>query len=157
MPAEEKNPNKRTQSTGRSTRFSDTRKPTTGAKRPSSSRGPKRRVPLASKSHRVPEYNRVLSSGKPRLGKKIPPLEKDVIRVMIFGGVEEVGRNMAAIEYNGDIVIVDCGVLFSDPNYPGVQFILPNPNYLVENKDKIRAILVTHGHLDHIGAIPLFY
>jgi len=84
----------------------------------------------------------------------IPPLEEGVIRVIPLGGVEEIGRNMTVIEYGNDIVIADIGFQFSNENTPGVDYILPNTKYLEERKHKIRAIAITHGHLDHIGGIP---
>ena len=85
---------------------------------------------------------------------RIPPIEKDAVRVLIIGGVGEIGKNMYAVEYGDDIIILDCGFTFSAVEYPGVDYILPNISYLVENKDRIRGMIVTHGHLDHIGGIP---
>ena len=84
----------------------------------------------------------------------IPPIQKDDIRIIPLGGVEEVGRNMTVIETADDIVIIDCGIQFQEEETPGIDFILPNTKYLEKNKDKIRAIIITHGHLDHIGGIP---
>lgn len=84
----------------------------------------------------------------------IPPLATDSIRIVPLGGVEEIGRNMTAIEYGNDIVVVDIGFQFKDENTPGIDYILPNTKYLEERRDKVRAVLITHGHLDHIGGIP---
>jgi ribonuclease J len=84
----------------------------------------------------------------------IPPLKDGDIRIIHLGGVEEIGRNMSLIEYKDTIVVVDCGVQFTETHTPGIDFILPNTRYLEENKHKIKGILVTHGHLDHIGSIP---
>lgn len=84
----------------------------------------------------------------------IPPLKDGDIRVIHLGGVEEIGRNMSMIEYKDTIVIVDCGIQFTETHTPGIDFILPNTRYLEEHKHKIKGVLVTHGHLDHIGAIP---
>src|ERR1035437_2388934 len=84
----------------------------------------------------------------------IPPLAPETIRIVPLGGVEEVGRNMMAIEYGNDIIVVDCGIQFTDADTPGVDYVLPNTKYLEDRKDKIRALVITHGHLDHIGAIP---
>lgn len=84
----------------------------------------------------------------------IPPIEEGVIRIIPLGGVEEVGRNMTAIEYGNDIIVVDCGIQFTDAETPGVDYILPNTRYIEERKDRIRALVITHGHLDHIGGIP---
>ncbi len=83
----------------------------------------------------------------------IPPIG-DAIRIIPLGGVEEVGRNMTIVEYGNDIVVIDAGFMFKDDNTPGIDYILPNTKYLEERKEKIRAIIVTHGHLDHIGGIP---
>lgn len=84
----------------------------------------------------------------------IPPLSPDTIRIVPLGGVEEIGKNMTAIEFNGDIIVVDAGIQFSDDDTPGIDYILPNIKYLEERKDRIRALVITHGHLDHIGGIP---
>jgi ribonuclease J len=84
----------------------------------------------------------------------IPPLKDGDVRIIHLGGVEEIGRNMSMIEYKDSIVIVDCGVQFTETHTPGIDFILPNTRYLEEHKHKIKGVLVTHGHLDHIGAIP---
>ncbi len=85
---------------------------------------------------------------------KIPPLAPDNIRIIPLGGVEEIGRNMTMIEYKNDIIVVDAGFQFQEEDTPGIDYILPNTKYLEERKDKIRAVLVTHGHLDHVGGIP---
>lgn len=84
----------------------------------------------------------------------IPPLKDGDIRIIHLGGVEEIGRNMSMVEYKDTIVIVDCGVQFTETSTPGIDFILPNTRYLEEHKHKIKGVLVTHGHLDHIGSIP---
>jgi len=84
----------------------------------------------------------------------IPDLTSDTIRVIPLGGVEEIGKNMMLVEYGEDIIIVDAGVQFTDDDTPGIDYILPNIKYLEERKHKIRALVITHGHLDHIGGIP---
>ncbi|MEK7118340.1 MAG: ribonuclease J [Patescibacteria group bacterium] len=84
----------------------------------------------------------------------IPPLAEGDVRVIVFGGVEEVGRNMSAIEFGNDIIVVDCGFMFKDEDTPGIDYILPNTQYLEERKDRIRGVFITHGHLDHIGGLP---
>ena len=83
----------------------------------------------------------------------IPP-PGDNIRIIPLGGVEEIGKNMMVIEYKDDILVIDAGFEFTDEDTPGVDYILPNTKYLEERKDKIRALIITHGHLDHIGGIP---
>jgi ribonuclease J len=86
--------------------------------------------------------------------KPIPPLEAGNIRIIPLGGVEEIGRNMTAVEFGDDIVIVDCGFQFREDDTPGIDYILPNTKYLEDRREKIRAMFITHGHLDHIGGIP---
>lgn len=113
----------------------------------------------------IRKENRPLKRGRPaptrmtamangKDGDVIPPLAADSIRIIPLGGVEEVGRNMTAIETVDDIIIVDIGFQFKDENTPGIDYILPNTKYLEERQQKIRAVIITHGHLDHTGGIP---
>src|SRR6185369_2478099 len=76
------------------------------------------------------------------------------IRIIPLGGVEEIGKNMTVVEYKDDIIVIDMGFQFKDDDTPGVDYILPNTKYLEDRKDKIRGVIITHGHLDHIGGIP---
>ena len=78
----------------------------------------------------------------------------DNIRIIHLGGVEEVGRNMSLIEYKDEIIVIDMGFQFKEDYAPGIDFILPNTEYLEDRKDKIKAVVITHGHLDHIGGMP---
>ena len=84
--------------------------------------------------------------------KKARP-NPDAVRIIPFGGVGEfgIGKNMTAIEYKGEIIVVDMGVLFAGNDYPGVNYMIPDIDYLENNKDKVKALLFTHAHLDHIG------
>lgn len=86
--------------------------------------------------------------------KKQPRISGPKIKIMPIGGLGEmgIGKNMMAIEYDNDIIVIDCGFLFPGADYPGINYIIPDTTYLEENKHKIRAILFTHAHLDHIGA-----
>lgn len=79
---------------------------------------------------------------------------KDCIKVRFLGGVGEIGKNMTVLEYGKDIIVIDCGIIFPGDNMPGVDLALPDDTYLIENKDRIKAFIITHGHEDHIGALP---
>lgn len=82
------------------------------------------------------------------------PIHRGVMRMIPVGGLEEVGKNCMIIEYENDILVVDMGFQFPDEEMFGVDYIIPDIQYLVERKDRIRGILITHAHLDHIGALP---
>ena len=80
---------------------------------------------------------------------------KNSLKIMFLGGVGEIGKNMMALEYGNDIIIIDCGATFPYTEaMPGIDLVVPDVTYLIQNKNKIRAMLITHGHEDHIGAIP---
>ena len=76
------------------------------------------------------------------------------LKVLPLGGVGEIGKNMTVLEYGEDLVVIDCGLSFPDEDMPGIDIVIPDMTYLRQNRSKIRGILVTHGHEDHIGAIP---
>ncbi len=78
----------------------------------------------------------------------------DSLKVIPLGGLEQIGMNMTAIEYNGKIVVIDCGMAFADDTLLGIDLIIPDITYLKQNKSKVKAFFITHGHEDHIGAIP---
>lgn len=86
--------------------------------------------------------------------EKIPTLDPQVIRLIPLGGVEEIGKNLTVMETADDIVIVDMGLAFPGEEAPGVDYIIPDTTYLEQRKNKIRGVIITHGHLDHIGGIP---
>ncbi len=93
--------------------------------------------------------------GKVNINKKVErKSEKKPLKVRFLGGVGEIGKNMTAIEYGKDIIVIDAGVSFPSDNMPGVDLVIPDVNYLAENKSRIRGIVITHGHEDHIGGIP---
>lgn len=83
-----------------------------------------------------------------------PALQAGALRIVALGGLGEVGRNMAVLEYEGRLLVIDCGVLFPEDNQPGVDLILPDFDYIKDRLDDIEAIILTHGHEDHIGAVP---
>jgi len=78
---------------------------------------------------------------------------KNKLRIMVLGGLEEVGRNMTLIEYGNDIVLIDLGLQFPEEHMPGIDFIIPDISYLKDKLKNIRGVIITHGHYDHIGAI----
>ena len=80
--------------------------------------------------------------------------KKTKLRVFSLGGLQEIGKNITVFEYSDDIIIVDCGVAFPEDDMLGIDLVIPDFTYLVKNKDKIRGVVLTHGHEDHIGSIP---
>ncbi len=129
-------------------------------------RAPERKKMMKSSTYQYAKKGfRQNRGGRPSFGgksqyrnineSKILPPENGVIRIIPLGGVEEIGKNMTAIEIGEDIIVIDAGMHFSTEETPGVDYVIPNTTYLEERKDKIRALIVTHGHLDHIGGVPL--
>jgi len=86
--------------------------------------------------------------------KTPPDLSADTVRIVPLGGLGEVGRNCNVLEYGGKIVVVDCGVLFPEERQPGVDLVLPDIDYLRDRVEDVEAVVLTHGHEDHIGAVP---
>ena len=92
--------------------------------------------------------------GQARVSREARGNVKDKLRVMAMGGLEEVGRNMTMFEYNQEIIIIDMGLQFPEEDMPGIDYIIPNVNYLEGKEAWIKGVIITHGHMDHIGAIP---
>ncbi|MBA3488525.1 MAG: ribonuclease J, partial [Longispora sp.] len=90
---------------------------------------------------------------RPELGPP-PPLPRGGLRVTPLGGLGAIGRNMTVFEYEGKLLIVDCGVLFPDVDQPGIDVILPDFSSILDRLGDVQAIVLTHGHEDHIGAVP---
>ena len=81
-------------------------------------------------------------------------MRKESLRIIPLGGLGEIGKNITAIEYEDEIIVIDCGISFPDEDMYGVDLIIPDIKYLLDNKDKVKGLFLTHGHEDHIGAIP---
>ena len=84
---------------------------------------------------------------------QIPPEEKESVRIAFLGGINEIGKNMTLYEYGNDMFLVDCGLAFPNSDLPGVDLVIPDFSYVEHNADKIRGIIITHGHEDHIGGL----
>lgn len=112
-------------------------------------KGPRRgsRQPVTGKIALATTSERNFANDLPKADKRL--------RIIPLGGQEEVGRNMTVFEYDDDIVIVDMGVQWPEEDMPGVDYIVPNTNYLKGKESRIRGVIFTHGHLDHIGAAPI--
>lgn len=82
------------------------------------------------------------------------PIPAKPVKIIPLGGLGEIGKNITLYEYDGDMFLVDCGMSFPDEEMPGIDIVIPDFSYVLENKDRIKGLVVTHGHEDHIGAIP---
>jgi len=101
-------------------------------------------------------YNKVKKSDKTLPEKNTGKSQKKIkpIKIIPLGGLGEIGKNITLYEYDGDMFLVDCGMTFPDEETPGIDIVIPDFTYVINNKDKIKGLVVTHGHEDHIGAIP---
>ena len=100
---------------------------------------------------RVAGMSKVKNDMRPSVKKT---LKGEVVRFCALGGLEEIGRNMMFLEYKDEILIIDMGLQFPEEETPGIDYIIPNTTYLEMKKEKIKGVVITHGHYDHIGAIP---
>lgn len=131
--------------------------PHSSSSRPSSSRSGSSRPGERRNSWRQSRIAAGTVTSKPAIKRtynKFTPDGKPKLRIIPVGGVEEIGKNMTIFEYGDDIIVVDMGLSFPDTDMLGIDFVIPDTTYLVEHKDNIRGGIITHGHLDHIGAIP---
>ena len=109
----------------------------------------KRNIPQNGKK---PTKNFQKNNAPKKQYKKPTPTKP--VKIIPLGGLHEIGKNMTLYEYDGDMILVDCGMSFPDDDMPGIDIVIPDFTYVLENMDKIKALVVTHGHEDHIGAIP---
>ncbi len=98
------------------------------------------------------EEGEIVEEVKEENSSKAKP--KNNLKVMFLGGIGEIGKNMTVLEYGKDIIVIDCGVMFPSNDMLGIDLVVPDITYLVENKEKIRGFVITHGHEDHIGSVP---
>ncbi len=99
--------------------------------------------------------NKTLERKQPqKRAYKKPQTPKLPIKIVPLGGLGEIGKNITLYEYDGDMFLVDCGMSFPDEDMPGIDIVIPDFTYILENRDKIKGMVITHGHEDHIGAIP---
>lgn len=89
------------------------------------------------------------------MNKKVKTeIQNPMVKIIPLGGLDKIGMNITAIEYNNTIIVIDCGISFPDDEMLGIDKVIPDVSYLIENKDKVKGFVITHGHEDHIGALP---
>lgn len=112
----------------------------------------------SSKKEMTAKKAAVVKSATKTVKKQKISLEKKKaehpLKIMMLGGLNEIGKNLTLFEYNNDIIVVDCGLAFPDQDMLGIDVVIPDMSYLINNREKVRGIVVTHGHEDHIGALP---
>lgn len=112
-----------------------------------------KKVPAGDERKRNSKRRYYTKKRAPKKAVSLPPVEQEKVRISFLGGMNEIGKNMTLYEYKNDMFIVDCGLAFPTAELPGVDLVIPDFTYVINNQDRIRGIIVTHGHEDHIGGL----
>ena len=112
-----------------------------------------KKVPAIDERKRNSKRRYYTKKRAPKKAVSLPPVEQEKVRISFLGGMNEIGKNMTLYEYKNDMFIVDCGLAFPTAELPGVDLVIPDFTYVINNQDRIRGIIVTHGHEDHIGGL----
>ena len=106
------------------------------------------------KAESVDKKNKIEKRKETKVTKRDSIFKKSNLKIIPLGGLHEVGKNITVFEYEDEIIVVDCGLSFPEDDMLGIDLVIPDVTYLIRNKDKIKGLVITHGHEDHIGAIP---
>lgn len=112
-----------------------------------------KKVPAGDERKRNSKRRYYTKKRAPKKAVSLPPVEQEKVRISFLGGINEIGKNMTLYEYKNDMFIVDCGLAFPTAELPGVDLVIPDFTHVINNQDRIRGIIVTHGHEDHIGGL----
>ncbi|WP_308617932.1 ribonuclease J [uncultured Eubacterium sp.] len=112
-----------------------------------------KKVPASDERKRNSKRRYYTKKRAPKKAVSLPPVEQEKVRISFLGGMNEIGKNMTLYEYKNDMFIVDCGLAFPTAELPGVDLVIPDFTYVINNQDRIRGIIFTHGHEDHIGGL----
>ncbi|WP_297129440.1 ribonuclease J [uncultured Eubacterium sp.] len=112
-----------------------------------------KKVPTGDERKRNSKRRYYTKKRAPKKAVSLPPIEQEKVRISFLGGMNEIGKNMTLYEYKSDMFIVDCGLAFPTAELPGVDLVIPDFTHVINNQERIRGIIVTHGHEDHIGGL----